>query len=167
MGIEDVTTRVAGAVTSGMSSAEAEKSRRAVINDIEKESRDKTGLRSNVITLYNGGQYHLYRYKALHRCATGIRTAKIDRVLRRRPGQFRVSAIRLDICFFRVYENDQAVHAEHFLKWSEAGAAEGDLISFPEIRVAPSASTQWLTSSISAIFSRQERSISCAGMKCY
>src|SRR5216683_1756740 len=63
MGIEDVTTRVAGAVTSAMNSADAEKARRAVINDIEKESRDKTGLRSNVITLYNGGQYHLYRYK--------------------------------------------------------------------------------------------------------
>ncbi len=33
------------------------------MNTIEKESLDKTGLRSDVVTLYQGGQYHLYRYK--------------------------------------------------------------------------------------------------------
>src|SRR6202158_6100944 len=63
MGIEDVTNRVAGGVASVNDSADAERPRRAAINDIEKESRDKTGLRSNVITLYNGGQYQIYRYK--------------------------------------------------------------------------------------------------------
>ena len=63
MSIEDVTARVAGAVQPGMDAASAEKARRAEINTIEKESRDKTGLRSDVVTLYNGGQYHLYRYK--------------------------------------------------------------------------------------------------------
>ena len=63
MSIEDVTARVAGAVQPGMDGASAEKARRAEINSIEKESRDKTGLRSDVVPLYNGGQYHLYRYK--------------------------------------------------------------------------------------------------------
>ena len=37
--------------------------RRAVIADIEKESKDKTGLRSDVVTLYEGGSYQLYRFK--------------------------------------------------------------------------------------------------------
>src|SRR6202035_4123979 len=59
MSVEDVTARVAGAVTSGMDSAAAERARRAATNAIEKESRDKTGRRSNVIPLYNGGQYQL------------------------------------------------------------------------------------------------------------
>src|SRR5258708_26624360 len=63
MSIEDETARVAAAVQPGTDTASAEKSRRAEINSIEKESRDKTGLRSDVVTLYNGGQYHLYRYK--------------------------------------------------------------------------------------------------------
>jgi len=31
--------------------------------DVEKESFDKTGLRSDVVTLYQGGQYVLYTYK--------------------------------------------------------------------------------------------------------
>src|SRR5207237_47615 len=63
MSIEDVTQRVSAAVTSGMSTADAQRARRGVMNTIEKESLDKTGLRSDVITLYQGGEYHLYRYK--------------------------------------------------------------------------------------------------------
>ena len=63
MSIEDVTQRVSAAVTSGMSTADAQRARRGVMNTIEKESLDKTGLRSDVIALYQGGQYNLYRYK--------------------------------------------------------------------------------------------------------
>jgi len=37
--------------------------RRKVIAEIEKESLDRTGLRSDVVTLWQGGAYHLYRYK--------------------------------------------------------------------------------------------------------
>jgi peptidase S46-like protein len=128
MGIEDVTTRVADAVTPGMTSADAEKARRAVINDIEKESRDKTGLRSNVIALYNGGQYHLYRYKRYTDVRLVFAPQKSIAFFGGDPDNFEYPRYDLDICFFRVYENDQAVHVEHFLKWSEAGAAEGDLI---------------------------------------
>src|SRR6266404_2322852 len=63
MQIEGVTDRVNAAVTPQMDSAAAEKARRAIINTIEKESLDKTGLRSDVVALYNGGEYDLYRYK--------------------------------------------------------------------------------------------------------
>jgi hypothetical protein len=128
MGIEDVTSRVAGAITSGMNSAEAEKARRAVVNDIEKESRDKTGLRSDVIPLYNGGQYHLYHYKRYTDVRLVFAPQKAIAFFGGDPDNFEYPRYDLDICFFRVYENNQAVHVEHFLKWSEAGAAEGDLI---------------------------------------
>jgi len=128
MSIEDVTSRVSAAVTPGMNSADAEKGRRAVINDIEKESRDKTGLRSNVITLYNGGQYHLYRYKRYTDVRLVFAPQKAIAFFGGDPDNFEYPRYDLDICFFRVYENNQPVHVEHFLKWSEAGAAEGDLI---------------------------------------
>ena len=61
--IEDVTARVNAAVKPEMPASEAFVARRAVIATIEKESLDKTGLRSDVVTLYQGGQYHLHRYK--------------------------------------------------------------------------------------------------------
>src|SRR5438552_6177043 len=61
--IEDVTARVNGAVKAGMTSDQASSARNAAIAAIEKESKEKTGLRSDVVTLYQGGAYHLYRYK--------------------------------------------------------------------------------------------------------
>ena len=44
------------------------------------------------------------------------------------PDNFEYPRYDLDICFFRVYENDKPVHVDNYLKWSESGAAEGDLI---------------------------------------
>src|SRR6267143_1904346 len=52
MSIEDVTARVNAAVKPDLSDEEAFKARRAVMAQIEKESKDKTGLRSDVVTLY-------------------------------------------------------------------------------------------------------------------
>jgi hypothetical protein len=61
--MENVTARVQGAVKPGTSAREALEARRAEMARIEKESLDKTGLRSDVVTLYQGGEYWLYRYK--------------------------------------------------------------------------------------------------------
>ena len=63
--IEDVTARVNAAVPPEIAGDPdaSFKARRKAIADIEKESQDKTQLRSNVITLWQGGAYHLYRFK--------------------------------------------------------------------------------------------------------
>jgi hypothetical protein len=128
MSIEDVTARVAGAVQPGMDTASAEKARRAEINKIEKDSRDKTGLRSDVVVLYNGGQYHLYRYKQYTDVRLVFAPQKAIAFFGGDSDNFEYPRYDLDICFFRVYENNQPVHVDNYLKWSETGAAEGDLI---------------------------------------
>src|SRR5204862_292111 len=61
--IEDVTAKVTGAVAPEMTPAQAALARDKAIAAIEKESTDKTGLRSTVVNLYSGGMFHLYRYK--------------------------------------------------------------------------------------------------------
>ena len=61
--IEDVTTQVNAPVKTGMSPDAAGRARENAIAQIEKESKDETALRSDVVTLYQGGAYHLYRYK--------------------------------------------------------------------------------------------------------
>jgi Peptidase S46 len=128
MSIEDVTDRVKAAVKPGMDLAEAEKARRAVMNTIEKESLDKTGLRSDVVTLYQGGQYHLYRYKKY----TDVRLVFAPEVaiafFGGDPDNFEYPRYDLDICLFRAYEDDKPAKVEHYLKWSDNGAREGDLI---------------------------------------
>src|SRR5260370_22824874 len=63
MSIEDVTTRVSAALKPEMTSEQAADARKSAIAAIEKESKDKTVLRSDVVTLYQGGAGHLYRFK--------------------------------------------------------------------------------------------------------
>ncbi len=128
MSIEDVTGQVSSAVKPGVDPATAERARRSAINDIESESRDKTGLRSNVITFYNGGLYHLYRYKRYTDVRLVFAPQKAIAFFGGDPDNFEYPRYDLDICFFRVYENNQPVHVDNFLKWSEAGAADGDLV---------------------------------------
>ncbi|MBS0266628.1 MAG: S46 family peptidase, partial [Planctomycetes bacterium] len=126
--IEDVTERVNAAVKPGSSPGEAFAARRGVIAAIEKESLEKTGFRSDVVTLYQGGQYHLYRYKKY----TDIRLVFAPEFeiafFGGDPDNFEYPRYDLDVCLFRAYENDKPAKIEHFLKWSAAGAAEGELV---------------------------------------
>ena len=128
MSMEDVTSRVLGVLKPGMDSAAIETAHRAAINDIEKESSEKTGLRSDVVTLYNGGQYHLYRYKRYTDVRLVFAPQKAIAFFGGDPDNFEYPRYDLDICFFRVYENDKPARVENYLKWSEAGAANGDLV---------------------------------------
>jgi hypothetical protein len=126
--IVDVTAKVEGAVKPGMSPADAVAARRAVIAQIQKESLDQTGLRSDVVPLYQGGQYHLYRYKVytdvrlVFSPEFGIAFFGGD------PDNFEYPRYNLDMCIFRVYEDGKPAKIDHFLKWSTKGASEGDLI---------------------------------------
>jgi hypothetical protein len=61
--IEDVTERVNKAVPDGTKADKASLLRRAAIIQIQEEAKKKTGLEPQVVTLYQGGQYHLYLYK--------------------------------------------------------------------------------------------------------
>ncbi len=126
--IEDVTARVNSAVTAGVDAAEAQRLRRAVMNTIEKESLDKTGQRSDVVTLFQGGQYHLYRYKKYTDIRLVFAPEKDIAFFGGDPDNFEFPRYDLDICFFRVYENNEPAKIEHYLKWSDAGAADGELI---------------------------------------
>jgi len=121
MQIEDVTDRVTAAVKPAMDTAAAEKARRAVLNTIEKESTDKTGLRSDVVTLYNGGQYHLYRYKKYTDVRLVFAPEKDIAFFGGDPDNFEYPRYDLDISFFRAYENDAPVRLKHYLKWSPQG----------------------------------------------
>ena len=61
--MENVTAKVLAAVKKGMDPVKALEAKKAAIADIERQSLKKTGLRSDVVTLYQGGEYWLYRYK--------------------------------------------------------------------------------------------------------
>jgi len=127
MSIEDVTARVNGAVKSGMTSDQASSARNAAIAAIEKESKDKTGLRSDVVTLYQGGAYHLYRYKRYDDVRLVFAPEQQMAFFGGDPDNFEYPRYDLDICLFRVYENSQPAKIEHFLKWNSVGPSDSEL----------------------------------------
>jgi len=129
--IEDVTERVTSAVKPGASPAEANAARRAAIANIEKESTEKTGLRSDVITLYQGGQYNLYRYKKYTDVRLVFAPEFAIAFFGGDPDNFTFPRYDLDMALFRVYEDGKPLKVENYLKWSKAGAKEGDLVFVP------------------------------------
>ena len=125
--IEDVTARVNAAVKSAANSAEADKLRRAEIINIRQESFKKTGLRSDVITLFRGGLYQLYRYKRYTDVRLVFAPQQQAAYFGGDPDNFEYPRYDLDICFFRVYEDGKPVSAP-YLKWNPASLAAGDLV---------------------------------------
>src|SRR5438874_1318986 len=127
MSIEDVTGRVNGAVKPGMTNEQASGARNSVIAAIEKESKDKTGLRSDVVTLYQGGEYHLYRYKRYDDVRLVFAPEQQIAFYGGDPANFEYPRYDLDISFFRVYENGQSAKNDNFLKWNTKGPVDGEL----------------------------------------
>ncbi len=127
MSIEDVTQRVNAALQPSMSPDNANKARRNVIAQIEKESKDATGLRSDVVTLYEGGVYNLYRYKRYDDVRLVFAPEQQAAFFGGDPDNFEYPRYDLDICIFRAYENGQPARPEHFLKWNAQGPSDGEL----------------------------------------
>lgn len=126
--IEDVTAKVNAAVKPELSPDDALAARRAVMAGIEKESLEQTGLRSDVITLFQGGAYHLYRFKKYTDVRLVFAPEQQIAFFGGDPDNFEYPRYDLDVAFFRAYENGKPVQAPHFLKWSANGAAEGELV---------------------------------------
>jgi hypothetical protein len=128
MNITDVTAQVKAAIKPGMSPTEAFEARRAVIARIEEESFKKTGLRSDVITLYQGGQYNLYRFKRYTDVRLVFAPEQQAAFYGGDPDNFAYPRYDLDLCLFRVYENGKPLHPKDYLRWSKAGAGKDELV---------------------------------------
>jgi hypothetical protein len=127
--MHDVTARVQGAATGITDEAKALKAREAETAAIEKESKDKTGLRSDVVPLYEGGEYWLYQYKAYTDVRLVFAPEQQAAFFGGDPDNFTYPRYDLDMALFRVYDKDgKPLHTENFLKWNPKGAAPGELI---------------------------------------
>ncbi|MEW6321109.1 MAG: S46 family peptidase [Acidobacteriota bacterium] len=126
--IEDVTAKVNETVKPGMSSAETLAARRAAIAALEKDAEAATGLQAEVVTLYQGGQYHLYLYRKF----TDVRLVfapEFDAAFYGGdPDNFTYPRYCLDMTLFRVYENGKPLATKHYLPWSPEGARPGDAV---------------------------------------
>jgi len=126
--MEDVTQRVLAVAKPGMSEEAALKARKAEIARIERESLEKTGLRSDVVTLYQGGEYWLYRYKKYTDVRLVFAPEQQIAFYGGDPDNFTYPRYDLDFALFRVYEYGRPVESKDYLRWNAKGAADGELV---------------------------------------
>ena len=128
VGMEDVTARVQGAAKGIDDPAKAQKARDAETAAITKESKEKTGLRSDVVSFYNGGEHWLYTYKVYTDVRIVFAPEQQAAFFGGDPDNFTYPRYDLDMAIFRVYDNGKPLHSDNFLKWSAKGAAPGELV---------------------------------------
>jgi hypothetical protein len=125
--IDDVTAQIE-AVTGGLSAAEANAARQKKIAEFESSCKEETGLHCDVVTLYHGARFHVYRYRRY----TDVRLVMAPEASIASFGgdvdNFEYPRFCLDVTFFRIYENDEPLKSEHYLKWSAGGVSENDLV---------------------------------------
>jgi len=126
--IEDVTDRVNAAVPPTADPAAAFAARRKIIATIENESLARTGLRSDVVTLWQGGAYHLYRYKRYTDVRLVFAPEQQMALYGGDPDNFEFPRYDLDICLFRAYENGQPAQIDDYLRVSPQGPQAGNLV---------------------------------------
>jgi hypothetical protein len=124
----DVTAQVQGARREGMSDAEANRAIKAQMATIEKECHDKTGLRCDVVTLYAGGMYRLYRYRRFTDVRLVFAPEADIAFFGGDPDNFNYPRYDLDLALFRVYEHDQPLAPSDSLTWSATGPKDGDTV---------------------------------------
>jgi hypothetical protein len=128
MDIEIVTEKVNAAVKPGSTSEEAADARKKVIAAIEKEASDRTGLRADVVKLYQGGEFHLYFYKKYTDVRVVFAPEQQIAFYGGDPDNFEYPRYDLDVCLFRAYEDGKPVHPKHYLSWSANGPADNETV---------------------------------------
>jgi len=126
--IEDVTARVVSALETAKTPEEEFAARKAAIAEIERDSQQKTGLRSDVVTLYQGGEYWLYRYKKYNDVRLVFAPEQQIAFFGGDPDNFTYPRYDLDMALFRVYENGHPLETKDYLKWNPRGAADNELV---------------------------------------
>jgi hypothetical protein len=126
--MENVTPRVAAALRGAKTPAEEFAKRKAAIAEIERESLQKTGLRSDVVTLYKGGEYWLYRYKKYTDVRIVFAPEEQAAFFGGDPDNFTYPRHDIDMALFRVYENGKPIQSKDYLKWNPLGAKDEELV---------------------------------------
>ena len=126
--IEDVTARVEAAAKDAADPAAAGAAKRRAIAAIEDESEKTTALTSEVVTLYQGGRYHLYRYRTFRDVRLVFAPETAIAFFGGDADNFEFPRYDLDCCFFRIYEEGKPWQPEHFLAWDADGAKDGELV---------------------------------------
>jgi hypothetical protein len=123
--MEEVTAKVAAA-TAGKSDQAANDARKAELTKLESACEDASKLKCQAVTLYEGGQYWLYKYKRYTDMRIVFAPEGSIAAFGGDPDNFQFPRWCLDMGILRAYENGKPAKTPNFLKMNFAGPAAGD-----------------------------------------
>ena len=126
-GIEDITQQVPLAPKKA-ATGRAAQSREELIAHLESECAARTGESCEVVSLFSGSRYELYRYKRYTDVRLVFAPERQLAFFGRERDSITYLRYGLDIAFARAYEDGKPAATPHFLKWANSGLKEGDLV---------------------------------------
>jgi len=124
--ITDVTAQV-DAATSGKSDREFHEAERMIKAKIESDCGTTADVRCEVVTLYEGGVYDLYKYKRYQDIRVVFAPEAAMAFFGGDPDNFTFPRFDLDSAFVRIYENGSPLHTDNYLKFSSRGVKPGEI----------------------------------------
>jgi hypothetical protein len=124
--ITDVTERVRKA-TAGLADGRYNEAEKAELSRIEKECSTSADVRCDVVTLYRGGVYNLYKYRRFQDVRLVFAPEFSIAFFGGDPDNFNFPRYTLDAAFLRVYQDGKPARLDHFFRWSTAGAKDGEV----------------------------------------
>jgi hypothetical protein len=125
--ITDVTERIQKA-TAGKNGADFAKAERQGMSEVEKGCATSKKVRCDVVTLYAGGKYNLYKYRRFQDVRLVFAPEFRMAFFGGDPDNFEFPRYDLDVSFLRVYDDGKPVKLDDWLRWSATGAKEGELV---------------------------------------
>jgi len=125
--ITDVTARI-GAATQGLADRASNEARKAAMSRIEKECADGDGVRCEVVTLYHGGRYELYRYRRFQDARLVFAPEFPIAFFGGDPDNFNFPRYDLDFALLRIYQDGKPLRVQTFMPLSPDPLREGELV---------------------------------------
>lgn len=123
--MEDITAKITEA-TQGKDDSAANEARKAALTQLESECESSTKLKCQSVSLYEGGQYWLYKYKRYTDLRLVFAPEKGIAGFGGDPDNFQFPRWCLDMGILRAYENGQPAKPADYLRFNFAGPAAGD-----------------------------------------
>jgi hypothetical protein len=127
--MEDVTSRVLAAAEGLAADTARARAQAEAAEALEEACEAETGLTCQVVSLYHGGRYHVYRYHRFEPVRLVFAPEHQAASFGGDPDNFTYPRYALDVAFLRAYDAEgHPVRGEPHFSWSSSGAEEGELV---------------------------------------
>jgi hypothetical protein len=126
--ITEVTKDVKSVEKPGMGAAEVNKAQKQKMTELEQKCATETGDRCDVVTLYQGAAFDLYRYHKYTDVRLVFAPEGQIAFFGGDADNFTYPRFDYDMALFRVYDKDAPLRPEHFLKWPKKPLKDGELV---------------------------------------